>query len=312
MNIMFFGTPDFAVPCLETLIKEGYNVNAVITQPDKKCGRGQKLTPPPVKETAIANNIDVYQPETLKDGAISGILEKYAPEMIVVVAYGKILPEYILSFPKYGCVNVHASLLPKLRGAAPIQWSIINGDTTTGVTTMLMDKGMDTGDILYKWTTAIEETDNSETLFNKLKVAGAELLKTTVAKLKDGKAVRIKQNEAEATYAPMILKKDAVIDWSYERKALANRIRGLNPSPGAVTTLKGKRIKIFSAVAGEELSDEKEYGKIWGWFEGKGLGVVAGGGILYITELQPENSKRMPVSEFLKGYRIEPGDMFGE
>lgn len=310
MNIMFFGTPDFSVPCLEMLIKEGYNVNAVVTQPDKKCGRGQKLTPPPVKETALENGIDVYQPETLKDNAIADLLEKYAPEMIVVVAYGKILPEYILNYPKFGCINVHASLLPKLRGAAPIQWSIINGDTKTGVTTMYMDKGMDTGDILFKTEVDISPEDNSETLFDKLKTEGAALLKTTVAKLKDGKAVRIKQNEAEATYAPMIQKKDAIIDWSQERTALANRIRGLNPSPGAVTTLKGKRIKIYSAAAGEPIED-KDYGKIWGYFEDKGLGVVAGGGILYIKEIQPENSRRMPVSEFLKGYRAEPGEVFG-
>lgn len=311
MNIVFFGTPDFAVPCLEMLVKEGYNVPLVVTQPDRKCGRGQKVMPTPVKACACGYNIPVIQPDTLKEEAILSDLEKAAPELIVVVAYGKILPSYILDFPKYGCVNVHASLLPKLRGAAPIQWSVINGDKETGVTTMLMDKGLDTGDMLYKEIIPIEETDTAGSMFEKLMDIGAELLKTTILKLKDGKAVRIKQNEAESTYAPMISKQDGLIDWSDDYRRIVSKIKGMNPAPGAYTSLNGKKVKIYFAREGEACEDT-DYGKVWGYFPEKGLGIVADGGIVYITELQMENSKRMPVSEFLKGRKVEPGEKLGE
>lgn len=309
MNVVFFGTPDFAVPCLEMLISEGYNIPLVVTQPDRKCGRGQKVMPTPVKECAIKYSIPVIQPDTLKDEAILPDLEKAEPELIVVVAYGKILPSYILDFPKLGCINVHASLLPKLRGAAPIQWSVINGEKETGVTTMLMDKGLDTGDMLYKATVPIEEEDTGGSMFEKLKVLGAELLKTTVVKLKDGKAVRLRQNHDESTYAPMISKSDALIDWSDDYRRIVCKIKGMNPAPGAYTTLNDKKVKIYFAREGEPCEDT-EYGKVWGYIPEKGLGVVADGGLVYITELQMENSKRMPVSEFLRGRKIEPGERF--
>ncbi len=310
MKILFFGTPDFAIPCLEMLIKEGYDVPAVVTQPDRKSGRGHKVNPTPVKAAALSMNIPVYQPESIKNGELNELLEETKPDMIVVVAYGKILPEEILNFPKFGCINVHGSLLPKLRGAAPIQRSLMNGDKITGVTTMLMDKGMDTGDILYKASLEIKEEDNCETLFDKLKVMGAELLKTTIVKIADGKAVRIKQNEEEATYAPMILKEDTIIDWSLPCESIISKIKGLSPAPGAVTMLNGKRLKIFGGIKGEPCEDT-EYGKVWGYIEDKGLGVICGDGIMYITEVHMENSKRMSVSEFLKGRKIEPGERMG-
>lgn len=309
MKVIFMGTPDFSVPCLEMLIKEGYDVPLVVTQPDRQRGRGHKVSFSPVKELALSYDIPVFQPESLKNNELSGYLDEIKPDVIVVVAYGKLLPEYILNYPEYGCINVHASLLPKLRGAAPIQWSVINGDTHTGVTTMLMDKGMDTGDILYKSQIEIEENDTAGSLFDKLKVLGASLLKTTLIKVKDKKAVRIKQNEEEATYAPMILKKDALIDFSKTPEEIINKLRGLNPAPVAYTYLDGKKIKIYEGFLGEE-TDDTDYGKIWGYFEGKGLGIVCKGKILYIKELHAENSRKMTVSEYMLGHKIEPGDYF--
>lgn len=311
MKVLFFGTPDFAVPCLQMLYNEKYEIPAVVTQPDRKSGRGHKVNPTPVKEAALALGIDVYQPESIKNGELDELLKETNPDMIVVVAYGKILPESVLNYPKYGCINVHGSLLPKLRGAAPIQRSLINGDKITGVTTMLMDKGMDTGDILYKSELEIEEEDNCETLFEKLKIMGAELLKSTIVKIKEGKAVRIKQNDEEATYAPMILKEDLKIDWAMPAGKIICLIKGLSPAPGAYTLLNGKKLKIFGALEGEKC-DDTEYGKVWGYIEGKGLGVVCGSGIIYINDVHFENSKRMPVSEFLRGRKIEPGERLGE
>lgn len=303
------GTPDFSVPCLEMLIKEGYEVPLVVTQPDRQRGRGHKVSFSPVKELALLNNIPVFQPESLKNNELAPYLDKIKPDVIVVVAYGKLLPEYILNYPKFGCINVHASLLPKLRGAAPIQWSIINGDTVTGVTTMLMDKGMDTGDILYKSRIEISKNDTAGSLFDKLKILGASLLKSTLVKVKDKKAVRIKQNEEEATYAPMILKKDAVIDFSKTPEEIINKLRGLNPAPVGCTYLNGKKIKIYEGFLGEE-TDDTDYGKIWGYFEDKGLGIVCNGKLLYIKELHAENSRKMSVSEYMLGHKIEPGDFF--
>lgn len=309
MKVIFMGTPDFAVPCLDMLIKEGYEVPLVVTQPDRQRGRGHKVSFSPVKEYAMSLNIPVFQPESLKNNELQPFLDEINPDVIVVVAYGKLLPPYILDYPEFGCINVHGSLLPKLRGAAPIQWSIINGDKETGVTTMLMDKGMDTGDILYKFSMPIEESDNAGTLFEKLKVLGAQSLKHTLIKVKDKKAVRIKQNEDEATYAPMIMKKDAAIDFSKTPEEIINKLRGLNPAPVAYTYHNGKKIKLYEGYIGEATEDT-DYGKIWGFFEDKGLGIVCNGGILYIKELHAENSRRMPVSEYMLGHKIEPGDFF--
>ena len=309
MKVIFMGTPDFAVPCLKMLIDEGYNVPLVVTQPDKQRGRGHKVSFSPVKEYALLNDIEVFQPESLKNGELNEKVDEISPDVIVVVAYGKLLPEYILKAPKFGCVNVHASLLPKLRGAAPIQWSVINGYTETGVTVMLMDKGMDTGDMLAKATLEIDKEDTAGSLFDKLKILGANTLKSTLIKIRDGRAVRVKQNEEEATYAPMISKADAVIDWSQSADDIINKIRGMNPAPVACTYYNNKKVKIYEAYKGEETEDTS-YGKIWGFFEDKGLGIVAGGHIIYIKEFHMENSKRMLVSEYLKGHTLEPGEYF--
>lgn len=309
MKIIFMGTPDFAVPCLKMLIDEGYDVPLVVTQPDKKRGRGHKVSNSPVKEYALLNNIEVFQPESLKNGEMQDKLDLIKPDVIVVVAYGKLLPEYILNSARLGCVNVHASLLPKLRGAAPIQWSVINGFEETGVTVMLMDKGMDTGDMLARASIKIEPDDTAGSLFDKLKIIGASTLKSTLIKLKEGKTVRVRQNEEEATYAPMISKADAIIDWSAQAVDIINKIRGMNPAPVAATYYNGKKVKIYEAFIGEE-TDDTDYGKIWGFISDKGLGIVAGGNIVYIKEFHMENSKRMLVSEFMKGHTIEPGEYF--
>ena len=309
MKVIFMGTPDFAVPCLEMLIKEGYEIPLVVTQPDRQRGRGHKVSFSPVKECAINNGIEVFQPESLRNNELQPYLDEIKPDVIVVVAYGKLLPEYILSCPPFGCINVHGSLLPKLRGAAPIQWSIINGDKETGITTMLMNEGMDTGDILYRFPVEIEDSDNAGTLFDKLMVIGANALRTTLIKLKDKKAVRIKQNEEEATYAPVIKKQDALIDFSKTPLEIINMMRGMNPAPVAYTFHQGKKIKLYEGFLGEETNDT-DYGKIVSINPETGLGIVCGGGILYIKELHAENSRRMTVSEYLLGHKLQVGEFF--
>lgn len=309
MKVIFMGTPDFAVPCLEMLIKEGYEIPLVVTQPDRQRGRGHKVSFSPVKECAINNGIEVFQPESLRNNELQPYLDEIKPDVIVVVAYGKLLPEYILSCPPFGCINVHGSLLPKLRGAAPIQWSIINGDKETGITTMLMNEGMDTGDILYRFPVEIEDSDNAGTLFDKLMVIGANALRTTLIKLKDKKAVRIKQNEEEATYAPVIKKQDALIDFSKTPLEIINMMRGMNPAPVAYTFHQGKKIKLYEGFLGEETNDT-DYGKIVSITPETGLGIVCGGGILYIKELHAENSRRMTVSEYLLGHKLQVGEFF--
>ena len=309
MKVIFMGTPDFAVPCLEMLIKEGYEIPLVVTQPDRQRGRGHKVSFSPVKECALNNGIEVFQPESLKNDELMPYLDRIKPDAIVVVAYGKILPKSVLSYPPSGCINVHGSLLPKLRGAAPIQWSIINGDKETGITTMLMNEGMDTGDILLRYPVEIEDTDTAGSLFDKLMGVGANALRATLIKLKDKKIVRIKQNEEEATYAPMIKKQDALIDFSKTPYEIKNMLRGMNPAPVAYTYLEGKKIKLYDGFIGDKTTDT-DYGKIASISEEKGLGIVCGGGILYIKELHAENSRRMSVSEYMLGHKIEVGQSF--
>jgi len=214
MKILFMGTPEFAVPCLEALINSNHQVVGAVTQPDKPAGRGHKLTPPPVKVCAEEHNIKVFQPETLKDFAFKAELTELAPDLIIVVAYGKILPEYILQFPKHGCINMHASLLPKYRGAGPIQWVVINGEKKTGITSMLMEKGLDTGDMLLKCETEIGEYETADQLHDRLMVMGADLMIETIKQLEKGELKPEKQNDAESCYAPMISKETAKIDWS--------------------------------------------------------------------------------------------------
>lgn len=307
MRILFMGTPDFAVPCLEKLIKDGHNIVGVLTQPDKPQGRKMKLTPPPVKELALQNNLEVYQPESLKNDVIKQLLEDKQPELIVVVAYGKILPKYVLDFPKYGCINVHGSLLPRWRGAAPIQWSIIAGDKTAGVTTMKMAEGLDTGDMLLKYETEIGQTETAGELFDRLALNGAELLHDTIEQIDS--IVPEVQDESKANYAHMLDKQMAQIDWSKSNKEIDCLIRGLNPWPIALTTLNGERLKVYSASlqnasgkAGEVLKADSK----------NGLLVACGEGAMLLNEIQAVGGKRMNAKDYLRGHKIEVGSILGE
>ena len=302
MRIMFMGTPDFAVPCLDILIKNGHEICAVVTQPDKPKGRGHKMVAPPVKVCAVENNIPVFQPESLKNNELLGLLEETNPELIVVVAYGKILPEYILNFPKYGCVNVHASILPKYRGAAPIQWSVINGDKTTGVTTMYMEKGLDTGDMIFKAETPLGETETYGELHDRLSVMGAELLIKTVDAIENGTAPREKQDDSLSTYASMISKETGHIDFSKNADAILNLIRGTNPWPMSYAMYGGEMMKVIHAEKGEK--KQGVCGKLC--IKNKKIEVICGeNGTILIDEIQFKGGKRMSVSSYLNGNSID-------
>ncbi|MBQ9939718.1 MAG: methionyl-tRNA formyltransferase [Oscillospiraceae bacterium] len=299
------GTPDFAVPCLKRLIDLKYNVVGVFTQPDKPKGRGYKLTPPPVKELALEAGIPVYQPEKMRDGTAYSILTELAPDMIIAVAYGKILPKDILDLPKYGCVNVHGSLLPKYRGAAPIQWSVINGDKTTGVTSMKMDVGMDTGNMLLKLETPIGEEETGGELFDRLALLGADCLEQTLDLFGDTVPEGEKQNEEEATYAEMLTKEHGEIDFTLSAKRLHDLIRGTSPWPSAYTWLDGSRIKLHRAAPIEGKGAPGEL------LDSKKLIIACGEGALQVFEVQPEGGKRMNAEDYLRGKRLEKGVIFG-
>ncbi|MBQ7718914.1 MAG: methionyl-tRNA formyltransferase [Clostridia bacterium] len=296
MKILFMGTGAFAEVSLKALIDAGRNVVAVVSQPNKPKNRGMKIIPTPVAVVADENNIDLYAPKTLKDGALLPVLEEKQPDLIVVVAYGKLLPKYVLEFPKYGCINIHGSLLPKYRGAAPIQWSIINGEKITGVTSMYLAEGMDTGDMILKREMPIAPDDTYGTLHDKLAVLGGELLIETVELIENGKVKAEKQDESLATYAPMLSKSMGGIDWSKTAEEIVNQVRGMNPWPCAYSENKGKRFKVYSAsvtpncgTAGEVLLCDGQ------------LIVAAGEGSVQISELQPDNKKRMKTEDFLRG-----------
>lgn len=309
MKILFMGTPEFAVPCLEALVESGHDVCGAITQPDKPVGRGHKLTPPPVKKYAVEHGIDVFQPETLKDFAFQNELEKMAPDLIIVVAYGKILPEYILNYPKYGCINMHASLLPKYRGAGPIQWSVINGETKTGVTSMQMEKGLDTGDMLLKCETEIGEYETADELHDRLMVMGADLLIKTIVALEKGELKPQKQNDDESTYAPMISKETAKIDWTKSAKDVINLIYGMNSWPVAHTLYMGEVMKIRRAVHGKV--SKGNCGQILS-ADVNGVEVLCGDGkSIIVTEVQFQGSKAMSVRDYLNGHEIKTGVVLG-
>lgn len=307
MKVLFMGTPDIAAASLKKLLCDGYEVVGAVTQPDKPKGRGHKLMPPPVKELAEAENIPVYQPEKLKNGELLPVLEELQPDIIAVVAYGKILPEYILKYPKFGCINMHASLLPKYRGAAPIQWSVINGEKTTGVTTMLMDKGLDTGDMLIKREIEIGLYETSEELFERIAVLGAEVLSETLKNIKN--ILPEKQNHDEHTYAPIITKEMGAIDWNKNPVIISKLVCGMNSWPLAYTYYKGEVMKVIEARLGEENNSE-DYGKILGFKKGKGLEVQCQNGTLYITKIQFAGGKKLAVEEYLKGHTIDAGEYF--
>lgn len=309
MKILFMGTPEFAVPCFEALAKSRHRLCGAVTQPDKPAGRGHKLTAPPVKVNATERGIEVFQPETLKDGAFEEELKRIDPELIVVVAYGKILPEYILDYPKYGCVNIHASLLPKYRGAGPIQWSVINGEKKTGITSMLMEKGLDTGDMLLRCETEIGEYETADELHDRLMHMGAELLLETVDGLEKGTVVPEKQNENEACYAPMLNRELAKIDWSAPCTKVLHLIHGMNSWPVAHTLYMGEPLKIYRAVRGRA-GDFGKHGRIVS--VGKcGVEVACGDGTVVFTEARFSGSKKMKVCDYLNGHSVEENEILG-
>lgn len=302
MRIIFMGTPDFAVPCLEKLISSNHEIVGVFTQPDKKRGRGYVLTASPIKEVALKHGIPVYQPDSLKSEETYELILSLKPELMIVVAYGKILPGNILKIPPIGCINVHGSLLPKYRGAAPIQWSVINGEKTTGITTMYMDEGLDTGDILLQASTQINEDETSKELYDRLRLMGAELLMDTIEKIKDGSILRKKQDDSLSTYAPMLDKSLSKIDWNDKAEKIHNLVRGLNPWPIAMTTLDGKTLKIYkTAVSKPIVGNPGEVKSIYPFI------VCCGNNTsIEIIELQMESKKRMKAEDFFRGYKLDP------
>lgn len=308
MRLIFMGTPDFAVFSLNALIEAGHEIVAVVTQPDKPKGRGYTLTPPPVKVCAAERGIPVYQPSTLKDEAFASLLAELNPEAIVVVAYGKILPESVLRFPKYGCINVHGSLLPEYRGAAPMQRAIMDGKAVTGITTMYMDVGLDTGDMLLKKEIAIEENDNFETIHDKLGVCGGDLIVQTMEMLQSQTAPRIPQDESLATYAAKITKDDCRLTFDADATEVHNRIRGLSPVPLSFThTPNGKLLKITES---RRTSDEKSHscpGEILS-LDG-GITVACRTGSVVLTGVLPEGKSRMSAEDFIRGRRVQIGDV---
>ena len=304
MRIVFMGTPDFSVPTLEQLIRN-HQVVGVVTQPDKRTGRGKAMAFPPVKEKALEYDIPVYQPVKVREPEFIEELKKMNPDIIVVVAFGQILPEEILNLPPYGCVNVHASLLPKYRGAAPIQWAVIDGEKETGVTTMYMAKGLDTGDMLDKVVVPIDPKETGESLHDKLSEAGGRLILETLTKLENGTAVRIPQNDAESCYAKMLTKELGEIDWNQSAAAIERLIRGLNSWPSAYTHLDGKTLKIWDADV-EEGQADVAVGTVTE-VKKDCFYVQTGDGRLKINEIQLQGKKRMAVQAFLLGYKIEKG-----
>lgn len=309
MKVIFMGTPDFAVPCLQKLIDNEYNVAAVFTQPDKKVGRKQIVTPPPVKVLAEDNDITVYQPNTMKSEETINLIKNIDPDLIIVVAYGKILPKEILEIPKYGCINVHASLLPKYRGAAPIQWAILNGDTETGVAVQQMNEGIDTGDLLLVKKTEIGIHETSAELFDRLSVLGADALIQTVENIKNGTIEATPQTDGDFGYASMISREMSAIDWNKSAFEIHNQVRGLQTWPCADTVINGKKVKIHKTLLSELKGSES--GRI---MNNKGvLTICCGdGNCLDIIELQPEGKKRMDIKSFLAGNAMEIGAIIGK
>ena len=303
MRILFMGTPDFAVASLKRLVEDGHEICGVITQPDKPKNRGHKMQPTPVKEYALTQNLEVYQPLKAKDGEAMSIVESLNPELIVVAAYGKVLPEELLNYPKYGSINVHSSLLPAYRGAAPINWAILDGLEETGVTIMYMAKELDAGDIILQKVTAIGEDEDSLALTTRLADLGAEALSEAVVALGNGTAVRVPQEHEKHTYASMLSREMSPIDWNRPARAIDCQVRGLIPWPCAATELAGLKFKVFRTAPGKETAQAPgtvlSAGK-------QGIEVACGDGkSLYITELQAEGGKRMAASAYLLGHPIK-------
>ena len=322
MRIVFMGTPDFSVPALKALVEAGHQVIAVVTQPDKPKGRGKEVQMTPVKIQAMEYGIPVYQPAKVREASFVEVLKGLEADVYVVIAFGQILPKAVLELPKYGCINIHASLLPKYRGAAPIQWCVIDGERETGITTMMMDVGLDTGDMLEKTVIPIEEKETGGSLHDKLSLAGGALILSTLKKLEEGTLVRMPQTDEGTCYAKMLTKSLGDIDWNQGAVSIERLIRGLNPWPSAYTMWNGKTIKIWAAdvIAGREAAEflsesgvPAETGTAPGTVvcsDKRGLVVCTGGGLLSIRELQMEGKKRMDTPAFLRGYPIPAGDVF--
>ena len=308
MRILFMGTPDFAKVCFESLLTTDNEIVGVITQPDKPKGRGYTLMPPPVKVSALEHNIPVYQPATLKDEAFAELLNELSPELIVVVAFGKILPKNVLEYPKYGCINVHGSLLPKYRGAAPIQRAIIDGEKTTGITTMYMEEGLDTGDMIEMYEIAIRDEDNFETMHDKLADLGAYALLSTIKVIESGNVKRYKQDDSKSTYAKKIEKEDCLVDFGKSAFDIHNQIRGTSPFPLSFAFLNGRMIKFVSSFLTEKKSD-KPAGTVISLEKGN-IYVVTGEGVIGIDGVLPEGKGRMKASDFINGRKIAEGDVF--
>ncbi|MCL2563312.1 MAG: methionyl-tRNA formyltransferase [Oscillospiraceae bacterium] len=299
------GTPDFACPSLEALYEAGHEICAVITRADKPKNRGMQLTPPPVKELAIAHGTPVYQPATLRDGEAAEYIRAMAPELIAVVAYGRILPKEILDIPPCGCINVHPSLLPKYQGAAPIQWAVLNGDKTTGVTIMQMDEALDTGDILSQEETKIHPNETAGDLFDRLSIQGARLLAKSIPAIVNGTVKRTPQDPAKATHAPPLRREMSPVDWTRPAQEMLSQIRGLNPWPMATTEIADKTFKLHTAYVGGDARIAPP-GTVVSAGEG-GLEIACGDGTVVITRLQPPGKKAMAAADYLRGNPIELG-----
>jgi methionyl-tRNA formyltransferase len=308
MTLIFCGTPEFAVPTLERLVAENFTLELVVTNPDEPKGRGYELKPPPVKQAAVKAGLRVFQPAKLKDPATVEFLSKFHPDAIVVAAYGHIIPQWMIDLPKHGCINLHASLLPKYRGAAPIQWALMCGETVTGVTTMKIDAGLDTGDILLKREIGIADNDNAETLAERLSVLGADLMVETLRRLTCGDLQPQPQDPTLATLAPMLKKEDGRVDWALKAEEIWWRVRGLRPWPGAYTTFRGQNLHIWAAArpaAGEPCHLEPgtlvdDHGRL--------LVACGQGTLLEVREVQREGRKRLSGREFLNGVRLARGE----
>lgn len=304
------GTPDFSVPCLKALCESEHEVVGVFCQPDKPVGRKQELKMPDVKIEALKHDLAIYQPVSLRNGKGLEILQEIKPDLVIVVAYGKILPKDFLDYPKYGCVNVHASILPKYRGASPIHWSVINGDKETGVTTMQMDEGLDTGDIILVKKTEIGINDTTEEMFDRLSVIGAEAMLETIKMIENGELKTIPQDHSSATQVGLLTKELGIIDWNDSAFSIHNKIRGLYSWPGASTTLNGKKLKLHSSI----LSDEKGNNNPGSIVNSNGKLIICCGDnkCIELKEIQLEGKKRMDVSSFLNGKSIEKGTILGK
>lgn len=308
-KIVFMGTPAFAVPSLEMLLQEGYEVDAVVTQPDRPVGRKRVLTPTAVKAAALQHNLTVWQPEKLRVSSTIEDIRSLQPDLIVTAAYGQILPKSVLDIPRLGCINVHGSLLPKYRGGAPIQRSIMNGEPVTGVTIMYMAEGMDTGDMISRVEVPITDADNAGTMFEKLSAAGSDLLRRTLPELIAGRAEAVPQNNDEATYAPNLKREDEQIDWTRPAQDLFNQVRGLVPFSGAFTMWNGEVFKVWACEAPADASSNAG-GRGPGTVltaDARGIEVQTGAGTLRLTEVQPAGKKAMPAAEFVRSGKLSQG-----